>query len=180
MRRENDREAFYGFLPNAIFEDRLSQGEKDILMQHALAHACLDGNAFSPLIDQYVPEAYYNLWANSALDIAGLPDLYPSSCGDAWLAALPPSHHQYTNMDAERRTLLLDQFVVDPRGNPMFVQIILDKATNVLGSETAARDWIDQFSQTLGDIPRRLTSTKDGADEVLLHLATISRHGHDA
>lgn len=33
------------------------------LMDHALAFACLDGNAFPDLIEQYIPEAWVNiLW----------------------------------------------------------------------------------------------------------------------
>ena len=48
--------------------------EKYILFPHALTLACLDGNAFSEMINQYMPEAYENLKSNSWLERLGLKD----------------------------------------------------------------------------------------------------------
>jgi uncharacterized protein (DUF2384 family) len=53
---------------------------------------------------------------------------------------------------------------------------IIDKATDVLGDEARALDWVDKMSATLGASPRDLSSTKEGTGKVLLHLAGISRH----
>jgi uncharacterized protein (DUF2384 family) len=56
------------------------------------------------------------------------------------------------------------------------LQKIRDKATDVLGSEERADDWIDHNSATLGGSPRSLSDTNEGTLRVLLHLATVSRH----
>jgi len=53
---------------------------------------------------------------------------------------------------------------------------ILEQATDVIGSEEAAREWLDKRSGTLGGTPRELAGTPEGTDRVLLHLAGISRH----
>jgi uncharacterized protein (DUF2384 family) len=53
---------------------------------------------------------------------------------------------------------------------------ILELATDVLGSEQAASDWIDKRSATLGSTPRELCATPEGRDRVVLHLNSISRH----
>jgi hypothetical protein len=172
----------YGLIATEIIRHRLASkpAQLDMLMQHAFCLACLDGNAFEGLIDQYLPEAYANLWANSQLDTVALPLLYPSTASDAWRAALSRDHPQYGDMDEARRAELLDQFAVDPRGNKINMESILDKATDVLGSTQKAEDWVDHYSDTLGDTPRRMSSTPEGTNEVMLHLAGISRHGHDA
>lgn len=56
---------------------------------------------------------------------------------------------------------------------------IIDKATDVLGNNERAIEWIDHMSATLGDTPRNLARTDAGTDAVLLHLAGISRHSRD-
>jgi len=56
------------------------------------------------------------------------------------------------------------------------LQKIIEKATDVLGDEAKALDWIDHVSATLGDTPRQLSETTEGTNKVLLHLAGISRH----
>ena len=56
------------------------------------------------------------------------------------------------------------------------IQKILEMATDVIGNEAAAREWLDKRSGTLGATPRELASTHDGTQQVLLHLAGISRH----
>jgi uncharacterized protein (DUF2384 family) len=56
------------------------------------------------------------------------------------------------------------------------VSAIFDRATEVLGSETAAAEWIEKRSATLGATPRELAQTLEGRDRVLLHLNGISRH----
>jgi hypothetical protein len=56
------------------------------------------------------------------------------------------------------------------------VSAILARATEVLGSETAAAEWIEKRSATLGATPRELAQTPEGRDRVLLHLNGISRH----
>jgi uncharacterized protein (DUF2384 family) len=53
---------------------------------------------------------------------------------------------------------------------------ILDRATEVLGNEAAAAEWIDKRSGTPGASPRELAVTDEGRDQVLLHLNGISRH----
>lgn len=45
------------------------------LMDHALAFACLDGNAFPDLVEQYVPEAWVNIMWNGWADGARFPQL---------------------------------------------------------------------------------------------------------
>lgn len=45
------------------------------LMDHALAFACLDGNAFPDLVEQYVPEAWTNLMQNGWADGERFPKL---------------------------------------------------------------------------------------------------------
>ena len=172
----------YGLLPVEVIRQSLSPTQWGVIMHHALCLACLDGNAFPGAIDQYTPEAYANLWSNSSLPMDGvnLPLLYPATASDAGMASLSPSHPQYGEMDQEVRNRILDQFEVDPRGKPQYVNAILDKATDVLGSREHAEDWIDQYSGTLGDYPRRMAGSSEGTNEVLRHLTSISRHGHDA
>ena len=53
---------------------------------------------------------------------------------------------------------------------------ILDKAIDVLGTEQAAKEWIDHASATLGGTPRQLSDTDEGTYKVLIHLGNISRH----
>ena len=53
---------------------------------------------------------------------------------------------------------------------------ILQTATDVIGNEPAAREWMDKRSGTLGGTPRELARSDEGAERVLLHLAGISRH----
>lgn len=53
---------------------------------------------------------------------------------------------------------------------------ILEQAKDVIGNETAAREWLDKRSGTLGATPRELAETGEGTERVLLHLANISRH----
>lgn len=53
---------------------------------------------------------------------------------------------------------------------------IIDKATDILGSEDRALDWVDKVSATLGSAPRGLSESQEGTEAVLLHLNTISRH----
>lgn len=172
----------YGLLPVEIIRESLTSVQWDVIMQHALCLACLDGNAFPALIDQYTPEAYANLWSNSSLPMDGvdLPLLYPATASDAGMASLMPSHPQYGEMDQDVRNRILDQFEVDPRGKPQYVTAILDKAIDVLGSRQHAEDWLDQYSSTLDDYPRRMAGTAEGTNQVLRHLGSISRHGHDA
>lgn len=56
------------------------------------------------------------------------------------------------------------------------LRTVLDRAAEVIGSETAALDWVDKRSATLGGTPRELAQTREGAERVLIHLAGISRH----
>ena len=53
---------------------------------------------------------------------------------------------------------------------------ILERATDVIGNEAAAREWLDKRSGTLGATPRELAGSTEGTDKVFLHLANISRH----
>jgi hypothetical protein len=173
--------SYFGNLPVEVIRGSLSAEHWARLFQHAICLACLDGNSYPEVLEQYVPDAYTNLWMNSGgLDLTNLPNLYPCDVVEAGMASLMPSHPQYGEMTSERRNEILDLFLVDPRGNPIFVQAIIDKAAAVLGSVTAATDWIDQYSATLGEYPRCLAATRKGTDEVLRHLTTVSQHGHDA
>lgn len=56
------------------------------------------------------------------------------------------------------------------------ISIILERAIDVIGNHSAAEEWIDKRSATLGATPRELAATPDGRDRVLLHLNSISRH----
>lgn len=56
------------------------------------------------------------------------------------------------------------------------IEKIIEYAIGVLGDEEKALDWVDKFSATLEDSPRNLSATPEGTKEVLLHLASISRH----
>jgi uncharacterized protein (DUF2384 family) len=56
------------------------------------------------------------------------------------------------------------------------LQKIVEKATDVLGDEAKALDWIDHTSATLGGTPRALSETEEGTNRVLIHLGGISRH----
>ena len=56
------------------------------------------------------------------------------------------------------------------------LELIIDKATDILGTKEKALDWIDHMSATLGSTPRQLSETDKGTMRVLLHLSTISRH----
>jgi hypothetical protein len=172
---------YFGPLPVEIIRMKLNEAQWGVIMQHAICFACLDGNSYPEVIEQYIPDAYSNLWMNSGgLDLTGLPNLYPCDVIEAGMASMMPSHPQYNEMDADRRKEILDEFLIDPRGNPIFVQAILDKATAVLGGEDVAKDWIDQYSATLEDYPRLMAATRKGTDEVLCHLTRVSQHGHDA
>jgi uncharacterized protein (DUF2384 family) len=56
------------------------------------------------------------------------------------------------------------------------IALILERAIDVIGNESAAEEWIDKRSATLGATPRELAATSEGRDRVLLHLNGISRH----
>jgi len=170
----------FGALSVELIRSKLSEEQWAKLWQHAIALACLDGNAYLDVIERYVPDAYDNLWSNSALDMLGLPNLHPYDATDAAYASMSPSHPQYEEMEAARRNDILDRFEVDPRGKPENVEAIITKASDILGSREKAEDWIDQYSATLADYPRRMAATANGTDEVLRHLGRISHHGHDA
>ena len=53
---------------------------------------------------------------------------------------------------------------------------VLERAAEVLGSESAAAEWMEKRSATLGGTPRQIAETPEGKDRVLLHLNGISRH----
>lgn len=53
---------------------------------------------------------------------------------------------------------------------------IIDMATDVLGDDAKAEEWVDHTSATLGGTPRDLSETQEGTDKVLRHLGDISRH----
>lgn len=80
------------------------------LMEHALAWACHDGNAFEGLIEQYLPEAYNNLWNGGSLN--DFPNLYPCNNSDHWYMQMDEKdrHPQYDNMPEMRRKVLGEQF----------------------------------------------------------------------
>lgn len=67
---------------------RLSWEHLAVLMQHALCLACLHGNAFgSETVEQYLPDAYNNLWGNSAVGGGGeLPNLYMETAAQYYSA----------------------------------------------------------------------------------------------
>ena len=56
------------------------------------------------------------------------------------------------------------------------IETIIATASDVIGNEAAAREWLDKRSGTLGASPRELAETDEGTRRVLLHLAGISRH----
>ena len=56
------------------------------------------------------------------------------------------------------------------------LSVVLERAAEVLGSESAAAEWIEKRSATLGGTPREIAETPEGKDRVLLHLNGISRH----
>ena len=89
-----------------LTEDQLTR-----LREHALCLACKDGNAFDGLIDQYLPDAYDNLWRNGRVgERDDLPMLYPASASDHWHAFLTPEHPQYADMSDSRRADLIIAF----------------------------------------------------------------------
>ena len=53
---------------------------------------------------------------------------------------------------------------------------VIERATEVLGSEEKALEWIEHMSGTLGDKPAVLVETDEDTDRVLFHLADIARH----
>lgn len=91
----------WGFLPERFIKERLTKRQIEILRHHALAFACLDGNSFPGLIDQYMGEAYANLWNNGSYRDEGLPLLYPCDAADGWWARLPVNHPQYEQYEPE-------------------------------------------------------------------------------
>jgi hypothetical protein len=88
----------YGDIPvptlfPSVTEEQLKKelplGELNALRQHALCLACLQGNSFYDLIDQYLVDAYNNLWSNSSLDDGNyfgirIRNLYPMTAGQHW------------------------------------------------------------------------------------------------
>lgn len=60
--------------------------------------------------------------------------------------------------------------------NSELLNMILDKAEDVLGSRDKALDWVDHVSTTLGATPRALSATEAGTYRVMVHLGSISRH----
>ncbi len=56
------------------------------------------------------------------------------------------------------------------------LETIMERATEILGSEERAKDWVEKVSGTLGASPLELSESEEGTDRVLLHLAGISRH----
>ena len=57
-----------------------------------------------------------------------------------------------------------------------FVDLVYDKAVDVLGTPEAANDWMEHASATLGGKPKDVAITEEGYHKVMLHLAGISRH----
>ena len=55
------------------------------------------------------------------------------------------------------------------------LETVIDRATEVLGSEDKAKDWVEKMSNTLGDKPMNLLDTSEGLARVLLHLGGIER-----
>lgn len=49
----------------------------------------------------------------------------------------------------------------------------LHRATEVLGNETVAEEWLDKMSNSLGSPPRKLLSSQEGLDQVLRHLRSV-------
>lgn len=61
-----------GFLPVDAIKRAATEAEWARLMEHALCFACLDGNAFDEVVEQYVPEAHENLRVNGCNPVAAL------------------------------------------------------------------------------------------------------------
>jgi len=59
------------------------------------------------------------------------------------------------------------------------IERIIEKATDVLGSNERALEWIEHVSATLEGTPKELARTHDGTEAVLIHLGAISRHSLD-
>jgi uncharacterized protein (DUF2384 family) len=57
--------------------------------------------------------------------------------------------------------------------NSEFIEKVIERATEVLGSVDKANEWVDKKSKTLGANPRVLCETKEGYDQVLKHLHWI-------
>ena len=56
------------------------------------------------------------------------------------------------------------------------IAMILERGVEVIANQSAAEEWIDKRSATLGTTPRKLAASLEGRDRVLLHLNGISRH----
>ena len=78
----------------AELKAKLNSEQVAILRQQATVLACLAGNSFEGLIDQYMVDAYNVQWRNGHLqsdrssDPSLLPNLYPSTAfqdSDAWM-----------------------------------------------------------------------------------------------
>lgn len=74
---------------NEQLVDALTSEQLKALKQHALCLACLAGNAFPDLIDQYLVDAYNNLWQNGWLDDGRytgirIVNIYPQTASEHW------------------------------------------------------------------------------------------------
>lgn len=58
------------------------------------------------------------------------------------------------------------------------LDIVIDRAIEVLGNEEKAKDWVEKMSSTLGDKPINLLETDEGLSRVLFHLGGIERSGY--
>ena len=51
--------------------------------------------------------------------------------------------------------------------------IALDRATEVLGNQERAEEWLEKMSTTLGNSPRGILSDRAGLEQVLRHLHSV-------
>ena len=54
-----------------------------------------------------------------------------------------------------------------------YYETALDRATDVLGDEERAVDWLEKMSGTFGKSPKEILSDQDGLDRVLRHLRSV-------
>lgn len=97
----------FGLIPVSVIKANVTPEVYNRLLDMALLLAARDGNNFPGLIEQYLPDAYSDLWYSGVrtfCDGTLLPQLYPMSAGDCWQLRIDTDHPQAEKDQTKRDT----------------------------------------------------------------------------
>lgn len=108
-----------GYFPCVTLEQlkvELTHEEYRTLKQHALCLACLAGNAFASVVEQYMIDAYNNLWWNDLLgnntnQFIAIKNIYPMSARECLIKDIVEKATEMGIDPAEDIDLILKYYV---------------------------------------------------------------------